>query len=50
MNGFFVPGKLDYLLLLLKVTAKAIKHAQGIVRDNKKRFDIVQKDSDGEKE
>lgn len=45
-----MPGKLDYLLLLLKVTVKAIKHDQGIVRDIKKRFDIVQRDSDGEKE
>lgn len=50
MNGVFVPGKLDYLLLLLKVTAKSIKHAQSIVRDIKKRFDIVQRGSDGEKE
>lgn len=32
------------------MTEKAIKHTQCIVRDGKKRSDIIQKDSDGEKD
>ena len=34
----------------LKVTEKAIKYTQCIVRDSKKRSDIIQKDSNGEKD
>lgn len=38
------------MLLFLKGTEKTIKHAQDIVRDIKKRSDIIQRDSDREKD
>ena len=51
MNGFFFSLEKETIYYyFLKVTEKAIKHAQDIVRDIKKRSDIIQRDSDREKD
>lgn len=52
MNGFFffLAWKMRLFIIIFESDRKTIKHTQCIVRDIKKRSDMIQRDSDGEKD